>query len=198
MSAARLSRMRRSPRPTRPAPRAPIRGSPAARRPSRPTASRRRGSPARRACRGRSRALLIVPDRLPATLTQTIASAPAAKQPSKASRKSPGLDAAVVGNGASGAVIRFQNSSTERSTPARKLSRPEVDDERHDGDAWPLLPSPGVRSLAESVTIATLATAASLPERSTIVRSPSPRRRAVAAPANPVTRRAEGRYPCPS
>ena len=64
-------------------------------------------------------ALLIVPDSAPATWIETMASAPSAKAASYASRKSPGLDAAVVGKGASGAVIRSQNASVDISTPAR-------------------------------------------------------------------------------
>ena len=60
-----------------------------------------------------------VPDSPEPTVTQTIASAPAAKAPSNASLNTPGLDAAVVGNGASGAIIRSQNASGVRSTPAR-------------------------------------------------------------------------------
>src|SRR6476660_1054231 len=61
----------------------------------------RSGSMSRAIC-----ALLIAPDRVPATLTETIASAPAAKAASNASLKSPGDAAAVLGNGASWATIR--------------------------------------------------------------------------------------------
>ena len=50
---------------------------------------------------------------------QTIASAPSAKIASNVSLNVPGLDAAVVGNGASGATIRSQNASEVISTPAR-------------------------------------------------------------------------------
>ena len=64
-------------------------------------------------------ALLNVPDRVEPTVTQTIASAPPAKIASNVSLNVPGLDAAVVGNGASGATIRSQNASEVRSTPAR-------------------------------------------------------------------------------
>ena len=56
------------------------------------------------------RALLIVPDSVSAQSTQTIASAPSSKAASNASWKAPGLAADVVGNGASGAVMRVQNS----------------------------------------------------------------------------------------
>ena len=48
--------------------------------------------------------------------------------------KSPGDDAAVFGNGASGAAIRSQNSAVDSSTPALKVSRPEGHEERHDPD----------------------------------------------------------------
>ena len=64
-------------------------------------------------------ALLIVPDSVPATWTETIASAPAAN-----ARLVGRLEVARAtrprssGTGASGAVIRSQNSSVERSTPA--------------------------------------------------------------------------------
>ena len=60
----------------------------------------------------------MVADSLAPTLTQTMASAPAANSASKAAWKSPGEAAAVVGKGASGATIRAQNSAVERSTPA--------------------------------------------------------------------------------
>ena len=39
---------------------------------------------------------------------------------------SPGDDAAVVGNGASGATIRSQKSAVDSSTPALKLSFPKL------------------------------------------------------------------------
>jgi len=52
---------------------------------------------------------LSVPDSSPDTFTHTIAWAPAASTAVNASRKSPGAAAAVVGNGASDAVIRSQN-----------------------------------------------------------------------------------------
>ena len=64
-------------------------------------------------------ALLIVPDSVPATWIEMTASAPSANAASYAALKSPGLDAAVVGKGASGAVIRSQNASVDISTPAR-------------------------------------------------------------------------------
>ena len=48
--------------------------------------------------------------------------------------KSPGDDAAVLGNGASGATIRSQNSSVDISTPALNVSGPEGHEERHDPD----------------------------------------------------------------
>ena len=81
----------------------------------------RSGSMSRAIC-----ALLIVPDRVPATWIETIASAPASNASSKASLNSPGDDAAVFGNGASGATIRSQNSSVDMSTPALNVSDPKV------------------------------------------------------------------------
>ena len=72
-----------------------------------------------------SSALLNVADSLSPTVTHTIASAPAAYSASKAAWKSPGEAAAVVGNGASGASIRAQNSSVERSTPALNSRSPK-------------------------------------------------------------------------
>jgi len=62
---------------------------------------------------------LFVPDRVEATVTHTMASAPSARTLSKASLNTPGLEAAVVGNGASGATIRSQKASGVMSTPAR-------------------------------------------------------------------------------
>ena len=72
-----------------------------------------------------SPALLNVAESLLPIVTQTIASAPAASSAAKAAEKSPGDAAAVVGNGASGAIIRVQNSSVDRSTPARNSSSPK-------------------------------------------------------------------------
>src|SRR3569832_1949160 len=43
-----------------------------------------------------------------------------------ASWKSPGLHAAVVGNGVPGVFIRVQNSSVERFTPAENASDPKL------------------------------------------------------------------------
>ena len=84
----------------------------------------------------------------------TTASAPASNAWRNAVRKSPGAAAAVVGNGASGAVIRCQNSSVVRLTPARKLSGPKLT--TSGTTAMPAaLATSGGRSLAESVTIAT-------------------------------------------
>ena len=58
----------------------------------------------------------MTPESVPATWTLTIASTPSEKSRSYVCRKSPGLDAAVVGNGTSGAVIRRQSSSIDSST----------------------------------------------------------------------------------
>src|SRR5664279_6576532 len=69
-------------------------------------------------------ALANVPDRRLPTVTHTTDAAPAANDAANASAKAPGAAAAVVGNGASGASIRFQKSSVERSTPARYSSAP--------------------------------------------------------------------------
>ena len=99
-------------------------------------------------------ALLIVPDSEPATWTETIASAPASKAASYASLNSPGDEAAVLGNGASGATIRFQNSSVDMSTPALNVSDPKVT--RSGTMPMPLAAAtPGSRSEAESVNVAT-------------------------------------------
>ena len=68
--------------------------------------------------------------------------------------KSPGDAAAVVGNGASGAVIRSQKASVVRSTPGRKLSAPKLTTSGTTVIACAAATSGG-RSLAESVTIAT-------------------------------------------
>ena len=75
-------------------------------------------------------ALLIVPDSVPATWMETIASAPASNAASYASLNSPGDDAAVVGNGASGATIRSQKASAESSDAGLEGLLPEVDEER--------------------------------------------------------------------
>ncbi len=48
---------------------------------------------------------------------------------------SPGDDAAVVGNGASGAVIRSQNASVAEVDPGPEALVAEVDQERDDLDA---------------------------------------------------------------
>ena len=67
----------------------------------------------------------------------------------------PGDAAAVVGNGASGASIRFQKSSVERSTPDRNSSVPNRT--RRGTTRIPSASATGRgRSEAESVTIATL------------------------------------------
>src|SRR5882672_9231332 len=70
---------------------------------------------------------------------------------------SPGLDAAVFGNGASGAVIGCQNSAVVRSTPARYVSEPNV---TTSGTMWipAAAATAGSRSDAESVTKAMRAT----------------------------------------
>ncbi len=66
----------------------------------------------------------------------------------------------MVGNGASGAVIRSQNASVVRSTLGRKLSAPKLTT-----SGTTVMPcaaaASGGRSLAESVTIATLDTVGS-------------------------------------
>ena len=87
-------------------------------------------------------------------MTQTTASAPPANAASKAVLKSPGDAAAVVGNGASGAVIRSQKASVVRSTPGRKLSAPKLTTSGTTVIDCAAAASGG-RSLAESVTIAT-------------------------------------------
>ena len=48
------------------------------------------------------------------------------RRPANTARKSPGAAAAVVGNGASGAVMRAQNSSVVMVTLGRKLSEPKL------------------------------------------------------------------------
>ncbi|HEY8818758.1 MAG TPA: hypothetical protein VIM25_08065 [Candidatus Limnocylindrales bacterium] len=97
---------------------------------------------------------MIAPDSVPATLTETIASAPAAKAASKASLNSPGDAAAVFGNGASGATIRSQKVADDISTPALYVSEPKVT-----SSGTIEIPSAaaraGSRSDAESVKIAT-------------------------------------------
>ena len=99
-------------------------------------------------------ALLIVPESVPATWTETIASAPAAKAPSYASLNSPGDEAAVFGHGASGATMRSQNASVESSVPALKVSSPKLT--RSGMTEIPrAAASLGSRSDAESVKIAT-------------------------------------------
>src|SRR4029079_2775552 len=102
------------------------------------------------------RALLMAPDNVSATWTATIASAPSADAPSEASRNSAGDEAAVVGNGASGAVIRAQNSVPSISTPARNDVSPKL---TISGMTWmpDAAASAGSRSDAESVKIATRA-----------------------------------------
>jgi len=66
---------------------------------------------------------------------------------------SPGDDAAVVGQGASGAVIRCQNCSVDRSTPARNVSEPKFT--RSGITSIPsALAAAGSRSDAESVKTA--------------------------------------------
>ena len=72
------------------------------------------------------RAALSVADSWSETVTQTTDSAPPSKAASNAARKSPAEHAAVVGNGASGAVIRAQNSSVVMVTFGRKLSEPKL------------------------------------------------------------------------
>ena len=107
-------------------------------------------------------ALLWVPDRVDPTVTHTTASAPPAKAASNVSLNTPGLAAAVVGNGASGAVIRAQNASVVSSTPARKLSSPKLT--MSGTTAIPAAVAvAGSRSAAESVTIATRLTGQSPP-----------------------------------
>ena len=101
----------------------------------------------------------MAPDSVPATLTATMACAPASNAASKASLYSPGDAAAVVGNGASGATMRSQNSTVDISTPALKVSEPKVT-----SNGTIEIPSAaarvGSRSDAESVKIATWRTAA--------------------------------------
>ena len=67
---------------------------------------------------------------------------------------SPGDDAAVVGNGASGATMRSQNAGPLSSTPALKVSLPKL---TSSGTMWipEAAASAGSRSEAESVKIAT-------------------------------------------
>ena len=60
-----------------------------------------------------------VPDRPEPIVAQTTASAPSAKQASKASMNDPGDGAAVVGNAAPGSSRRRQNSSGDMSMPSR-------------------------------------------------------------------------------
>ena len=92
-------------------------------------------------------ALLIVPgQRRPTTWTETIASAPVVEAPSRRRPGTrPGWQAAVFGNGASGAVIRAQNSrrrqvhaGAERLVAERHRQRDDRDAERR----WPG-PDPG-------------------------------------------------------
>ena len=83
-----------------------------------------------------------------------MASAPAANWLSKTAWKSPALAAAVLGNGASGAVMRCQNSSVVRSTPALNRSLPKVTS-RGTTVMPPAAAAAAVRSDAESVTMAT-------------------------------------------
>ena len=81
----------------------------------------------RAACPAAISALLIVPDSVPATWIETIASAPAGEGRLEGRLEvARATQAAVVGNGASGAVIRSQNSPVERSTPALNDSAPKL------------------------------------------------------------------------
>ena len=109
----------------------------------------RSGSRPRATC-----AAFRVPDRSPETFTHTTASAPPANAASNALLKSPGEAAAVVGNGASGAVIRSQNWSVVRSTLGRKLSGPKLTTSGTTAIPCAAATSGGM-SLAESVTNAT-------------------------------------------
>ena len=97
---------------------------------------------------------LSVPDSDPDTLTHTTDSAPPSKARWNSPRKSPGAAAAVVGKGASGAVIRTQNSSVVSVTSGRKLSAPKLTT-RGTTTIPCRAAASGGRSLAESVTIAT-------------------------------------------
>ena len=72
------------------------------------------------------RAALSVADSWSETVMQTTDSAPPSKAASKAVRKSPAEQAAVVGKGASGAVMRAQNSAVVMLTFGRKLSEPKL------------------------------------------------------------------------
>ncbi len=110
-------------------------------------------------------ALLIVPDSVPATWTETIASAPAVEGRFVGRLEVAGRHAAVVGNGASGAVIRVPELVGRHVDARLEGVRPEVDEERDDRD-----PGrgglAGSKSDAESVTIATrpkVASSSSLP-----------------------------------
>ena len=99
-------------------------------------------------------ALWNVADSFEPMVGQTIASAPSAKQASKVSRNVPGDGAAVVGNGASGASIRAQNCSVDRSTPTRNSwspNRTKSGTTRSPAAAA----AAGARSAVESVTTAT-------------------------------------------
>ncbi len=99
-------------------------------------------------------ALLLVAESLPPTVMQTTDSAPASNAIWKADWKSPGLQAAVLGNGAPGAVIISQKRSALRSTPVRYSIVPKVT--RSGTRAMPLrAESSGERSDAESTTMAT-------------------------------------------
>src|SRR5450432_1623212 len=84
----------------------------------------------------------------------TTDSAPAANAAANASWKAIWLAAAVVGKGASGAVIRAQKASALSSAPALNVSAPN--DTRRGTTVIPSSAARlGGRSLAESVTMAT-------------------------------------------
>ena len=84
---------------------------------------------------------------------QTTASAPSAKQASKAWPNIPGEGEAVDGNGAPGASRRVQNASVERSTPTRYSSGPKRTKSGTTRRPAAAIAS-GFRSAVESVTTA--------------------------------------------
>src|SRR3989304_6459687 len=70
-------------------------------------------------------ALVSGAESLPPTVMQTISSAPPSNARANAAWKSPGLQAAVLGKGADGAVIISQKRAASMSTPVRYSVEPK-------------------------------------------------------------------------
>src|SRR3970040_3129152 len=99
-------------------------------------------------------ALLSVAESLPPTVMQTISSAAPADARANAAGRSPGLQPAVRGKGADGAVIISQKRAASMSTPVRYSVEPKVTMSGTTVTSW-LAASSGDRSEAASVVMAT-------------------------------------------